>query len=98
MVIWRAEITPNLTGSKICYAQLPAGSQLLSAGFWKGGLCVWAQVDPTEPIVPVPVLVIPTGIEHEKDGSDRADRLVGRVEVGGEYIFHLFTVKPEREN
>lgn len=97
MVIWRAEITPNFDGSKICYAQLPMGARLLSAGYWKGGICVWAEVDPAQPVSPIPVLVIGTGVAHKGDGSDRADRFLGRVEVGGQYIFHLFTVKPERE-
>lgn len=98
MIIWRAEITPNFSGSKICHARLPEGSQLLSAGFWKGAISVWAEVNPEAPLMDIPILVIPTGMGHSGDGSERCDRFLGRVEVKGDLIFHLFTVKAEREN
>lgn len=100
MMIWHSRIEPNFEGSMHCKARLPRGAQVLSVGLRQGVMTVWAQVDPTEDVVDIPLIVVPTGVEHAIDGTEHADRFISRVEMAskvlGTLIFHVFTVKDMR--
>jgi hypothetical protein len=78
--IWKQPI--ELTARQV--VKFPSGAAILTAGIDPQGVpCVWAAVDPTQPIVDVPVLMIGTG-ELMPDDS----MFVGMI-VAGDSVAHI---------
>lgn len=66
--------------------EIPAGAKLLSAGWQKPHVVLWALVDPEVPKVKRRVKLLSTGNEITGDGWEYA----GTVQAPLELVFHVF--------
>lgn len=68
--------------------EMPRGAQVLSVDNQGGSNCMWAMVDPAEPLVTRRFRLAGTG--HELDRPDEL-RFIGTVQMyGGKIVLHLF--------
>lgn len=77
--VWKFQLTPRND-----MVSMPAGAQLLHVAMQGNSACVWALVDPQEPVVRRQVATIPTGIAVYVDGP-----YVGTFHTSG-LVFHVF--------
>lgn len=69
---------------------LPKNAQPLCVKLQRDIPCLWAMVDPNEPVHPVKVECVPTGCTV----PDNVDKYLGTVLTdNGTYVFHFFTLK-----
>lgn len=71
------------------YLELPAGAKILHVGAQGDDICLWAEVDPGDPILvgreTRKVVVVPTG------GATPEGKYVGTVNFGNyTFVFHVF--------
>lgn len=73
--------------------KIPAGSNIISAQFQTGTLCVWAEVETVYPFEMRTVWIIGTG--HELPPVQRAPRYISTVQqLGGALVWHIYESKP----
>ena len=75
----------NMTQS-FYYLQLPKNAIPLSVHEQNNQICLWAQVDPSQPIVNIPIHVVPTGGTLPEYGDTK---FIGTVHVD-QFVFHIF--------
>lgn len=80
--IWKFTLDPGHTR-----AQMPKGARLLHVHEQHREVCVWAEVEPSAPIVDRVVFVVGTG--HEFTVGVRAATYVGTAHVGG-LVLHVY--------
>jgi hypothetical protein len=81
MVIWKFPVGSD------CVVEMPTGATILSANVQHGNPCIWALVDPNQPVEQRRFKVIPTGKDFDGAGSTYIGSFHG---VGGWMVFHLF--------
>jgi hypothetical protein len=81
--VWKYALSPDEFT-----IEMPRGAQVLSADNQGGSLCMWALVDPAEPLEARRFLLAGTG--HELERAEEL-RFVGTLQMyGGKLVFHLF--------
>jgi len=66
--------------------QMPAGAEVLSIGVQREQVCLWALVDPLQPVEPRRFVVVGTGWDVPGHG-----RFLGTVLLAsGELVFHIW--------
>lgn len=68
------------------YLQIPKNAIPLSVHEQNNQICLWAQVDPSQSIVNVPIHIVPTG-ETIPDYQDT--KFIGTVHIN-HLVFHIF--------
>jgi hypothetical protein len=83
--IWKFPLTPHNET-----VMMPTGAEILSAHAQGGCFCVWALVDPTQPMERRIIETFPTGEAIPCDiGIER--KFIGTAMLaGGALVFHVF--------
>ena len=84
-VIWKYQLAANAYSVKDeVHLQIPEGFTLLSVAVRDGALCLWAQVDPSRPLVGKLIQIVGTG-----DPFKIPIRFLGTV-VMKPFVWHVF--------
>jgi len=72
--------------------EMPAAAKILSVQFQHGGLCLWAQVCPSD--LPVSRKIIIHGTGHEFR-NDQVLEYIATVQMyDGKLVWHIYEAKP----
>lgn len=82
-VVWKT----RLTTAEVQDVELPAGARLLDVQLQRDWPCLWALVDPTQPLTPRRIYL--TGTGHERSDIGHAEH-VATFQWRGGLVFHIF--------
>lgn len=86
LTVWKFQLQAAPDVQRI---QMPAGARLLSAGEQDNTLCIWALVDPEQPMVERHIRIAGTG--HPLGAVNPGTAYVGRAEFAdGALQVHVF--------
>lgn len=84
MTIHKYELSPTLTKF------LPRGARVISVGVQRGRICLWAVVDPKEPLERRDFHIFGTGFTMPAHIAENG-YFIGTVMMDGDtYVFHVF--------